>query len=77
MNTSTTFNTAKKQAHTIIEILQTKANKRPDKFGENFGQDEVMKFEDKLQRTHLTYLEKCSVMEILYSRVYDIVPQRR
>ena len=64
MEKTITFDQAKKKATKLLQDLKDKANRNPDIFCENYGQNELRKFEDKLSGLH--YTEKCDVMKILY-----------
>ncbi len=63
MQKQITFDQAKRKAVNLLQKLKDRANNNPKVFGENYGQNELRKFEDKLSDLH--YTEKCKVMEIL------------
>jgi hypothetical protein len=63
---------AKRGARLLLNKLQSIINKNPNKFCENYGQNEISDFEDRLINLH--YVDKCNVMELLF-RVSSMTPQ--
>lgn len=69
-------NESKKQmdaAKKLLESLKDKARKNPKIFVENYGEKELRKFEDKLEKTKLTFAQKHEVMQVLFT-IHDFSP---
>jgi hypothetical protein len=69
-----TYNTAMKAALKLVIKLTKIAKNNPESFCENFGQEEVRQFIDKLQLTELPYNEKSKIETMLYAEVSKITP---
>lgn len=67
-----TLNVAMRRAEKLLKRLQDRIDKDPSKFCENYGQKEIMKFEDKLSDLH--YTDRAKVIMFL-QQVADMVPR--
>jgi len=48
----------------LLDKLQKRIDDSPSKFCKNYGQSEILDFEDRLCDLH--YTEKCDVMDMMY-----------
>ena len=74
MAVKTTYKTkaqAMRGARIILDKLQERIDKDPTKFCENYGQSEIIDFEDRL--TDLHYNDACDVKAVL-NRVMHMKP---
>jgi len=67
-----TFNGAISGARALLRKLQSRIDNDPTKFCENYGQNEIRTFEDKLGDLH--YQDKCAVLTIV-QRVSSMRPK--
>jgi len=71
MNNYKTKEGAMRGARKLLISLQERIDKDPSKFCENYGQSEILDFEDRLSLLH--YVDKCDVKEVLF-RVSEMTP---
>jgi len=63
---------AMRGARILLSNLQSRINNDPSQFCENYGQSEILEFEDRLSELH--YVDQCDVKDILI-RVSSMTPQ--
>jgi len=61
------YNKLYKKALKFVDTLQEDITSGKRKICENYGQKEIRRFEEKhLNKSNLTYSEKCNIKDILY-----------
>lgn len=65
---------AMRGAHKLLDELQARIDNNPEVFCENYGQSEILEFEDRLSKLH--YVEQCEVKEVLF-KVCEMRPQTK
>lgn len=65
---------AMRGARKLLDKLQARIDNNPDSFCENYGQSEILDFEQRLSKLH--YIDKCEVMEILF-KVSSMTPNKK